>query len=381
VQPLQRSKNPNGPHFKSKDFEGNLDQWALRTKTRIYDYGFKGVGSWSHTALETIGIPFSRDLNMWVSAKGSEKLVFSTCFERRMNEIAENVIPSYRNNRDLIGYYLDNELNWSEEKIGLWRYFDGLPCDNPNRQFVLQKLKNLWVDIKWFNRDWQTEFTNWEELANQKDIPRTIGYELFKDRWYEIVARRYFSVTSQAIRSRDPNHLILGVRFNKRPPLGVLRGSVGFVDAHSLNIYNDEGYLWKNHIKEMHEVGNIPLIISEFSFYAPVNRSGNKNLKGFGGLVKDQQTRADSYIRFVSDVAACSFIIGANWFQWNDEPPHGRFDGEDCNFGVVDIHDTPYVELVAAVRTIRPKVNSIHATSDDRQRGRLWKDDPTYLKN
>ena len=33
-------------------------------------------------------------------------------------------------------------------------------------------------------------------------------------------------------------------------------------------------------------------------------------------------------------------IIGADWFQWNDEPPSGRAnDGEDANFGVVDIDD------------------------------------------
>ena len=34
------------------------------------------------------------------------------------------------------------------------------------------------------------------------------------------------------------------------------------------------------------------------------------------------------------------YVVGADWFQYYDEPPHGRkLDGEDYNFGLVDIHD------------------------------------------
>jgi agarase len=33
-----------------------------------------------------------------------------------------------------------------------------------------------------------------------------------------------------------------------------------------------------------------------------------------------------------------------------DEPKEGRFDGEDSNYGLVDIQDRPYQEFVEAVR-------------------------------
>ncbi|MGH7968406.1 MAG: hypothetical protein ACREIC_06715, partial [Limisphaerales bacterium] len=36
------------------------------------------------------------------------------------------------------------------------------------------------------------------------------------------------------------------------------------------------------------------------------------------------------------------YVVGADWFQYYDEPPFGRYDGEDYNFGLVDIHNQPY---------------------------------------
>jgi hypothetical protein len=42
------------------------------------------------------------------------------------------------------------------------------------------------------------------------------------------------------------------------------------------------------------------------------------------------------------------YVIGADWFQYYDEPTHGRYDGENFNFGLVDIHDRPYERLTSA---------------------------------
>jgi len=38
-------------------------------------------------------------------------------------------------------------------------------------------------------------------------------------------------------------------------------------------------------------------------------------------------------------------------------------DGRDVNFGVVDVHDTPYELLVDAVKQTSPKLNPLHAVS------------------
>jgi agarase len=48
-----------------------------------------------------------------------------------------------------------------------------------------------------------------------------------------------------------------------------------------------------------------------------------------------------------------SYMVGAHWFQYVDEPITGRaFDGENANIGFVDVTDTPYPELIKAVKEV-----------------------------
>ena len=67
-------------------------------------------------------------------------------------------------------------------------------------------------------------------------------------------------------------------------------------------------------------------------------------------------------------------ILYADWFQWSDEPPAGRSpDGEDVNFGVVDIHDRPYDLLADAVRNTTPLLNPLHEGSTVDAQKDVWR--------
>jgi len=111
--------------------------------------------------------------------------------------------------------------------------------------------------------------------------------------------------------------------------------------------------------------GGQPVWITEFSFHSPYNnRSGDRNTIGFGARVREQATRGKAYAQFVSQMAALPYVIGCDWFQWPDESPKGReSDGEDVNFGIVDIHNRPYEDLVRAMRRTNLAVDRIHARS------------------
>jgi hypothetical protein len=52
--------------------------------------------------------------------------------------------------------------------------------------------------------------------------------------------------------------------------------------------------------------------------------------------------------------------VGIHWFQFYDYPRGGRADGEDYNFGLVDIDDRPYEELVEAHSRVNPTLSMIH---------------------
>ncbi|MEJ2007377.1 MAG: hypothetical protein P8Z30_04335 [Acidobacteriota bacterium] len=52
--------------------------------------------------------------------------------------------------------------------------------------------------------------------------------------------------------------------------------------------------------------------------------------------------------------------VGYQWFEWCDEPSQGRFDGENSNYGLVNIKDQPYKEFVTAVTAANHQAVSVH---------------------
>jgi hypothetical protein len=81
------------------------------------------------------------------------------------------------------------------------------------------------------------------------------------------------------------------------------------------------------------------------------NRSGNQNKPGFP-VVDTQRERVSGFRRTLETLVRIPYVVGADWFQFYDEPTHGRDDGENYNFGLVDIHNQPYEALVAAAANL-----------------------------
>jgi hypothetical protein len=143
-----------------------------------------------------------------------------------------------------------------------------------------------------------------------------------------------------------------------------VRASKGHTDAQSINYYVGDARLDLEMFRMITEQSGQPIIIGEYSFHSLDGRSGNRNTVGFAAQVLDQQARADGYRLFTSRLARVPYVIGADWFQWMDEPPSGRSnDGEDVNFGVVDVDDRPYEALADAIRETTPQLNPLHAAS------------------
>jgi hypothetical protein len=44
--------------------------------------------------------------------------------------------------------------------------------------------------------------------------------------------------------------------------------------------------------------------------------------------------------------------------MWTDDPPNGRFDGEDNNWGLVSLTDTPYEELTLGAAAVNAEIGA-----------------------
>ena len=79
--------------------------------------------------------------------------------------------------------------------------------------------------------------------------------------------------------------------------------------------------------------------------------------------VETQAERAAGAAAATENFAAIPEIVGAHWFQYYDHPKGGRADGEDYDFGLVDINDQPYRRLTAALGDGQPQRLAIHAAA------------------
>jgi hypothetical protein len=76
--------------------------------------------------------------------------------------------------------------------------------------------------------------------------------------------------------------------------------------------------------------------------------------------VPTQVERAHGAAAAAQQFAQWPQIVGSHWFQYYDHPWGGRLDGEDYNFGLVDIDDRPYAELIDALSHVNPRLAAIH---------------------
>jgi hypothetical protein len=104
--------------------------------------------------------------------------------------------------------------------------------------------------------------------------------------------------------------------------------------------------------------------VSEYYVAARENRSGNKNTGDIFLIVDTQSQRAAAFENRLRSLVRQPYVVGAHWFRYADEPTHGRpKDGEDYNFGLVDIDNRPYDELTAAMTRLHADVPRLHRQS------------------
>jgi hypothetical protein len=180
-----------------------------------------------------------------------------------------------------------------------------------------------------------------------------------------IAARRYYQLVRQIIRRYDRRGLILGDRYQSFYYPEVARAAAPCMNAVSTNLnanWND-GTFARFYLDTLYGLTRRPIMVGEFYMAAMENRSGNRNDSSGFPVVTTQRARAEGFRRTLSALMKIPFVIGADWFQYYDEPAHGREDGENYDMGLVDINDRPYREITAAAASVaRAPMNDVAPT-------------------
>ncbi len=350
----QSYRAPNGHYYNpvKNQYDGNKKTWLKGVFTRLKRWHFNTIGCWADEALLGQKFPYTYMLylgrgNPWEDVLLS---VFTDDFPARAKENAQKA-AKYRNDPFLIGYFLDNELPWwgdegwhSDGQKTLLEKYALKGVDDANKRALENFFEERYdQDIQRFDEVWALQLQSFEGL----DSPVTLAAKTKRQKadaqaWVGVVADRYFSVTTQALRAVDPNHLILGVRFAGESPWEAVEACAKYCDVVSVNIYGKSGNIDQALLDDLYARSKKPILISEYSFSAMDNQSGDPNTHGADVAVPTQKERAGHLDNYARQLLGLPYIVGLHWYEWADESPEGRFDGENCNYGLVDITDHAY---------------------------------------
>lgn len=343
---------------------GSQSKWADAVVERLKRWGFNTVGAWSSEAMRRQQMPYTFMLNMGSRAGGDWRQgVFPDVFDRRFESMAGHVaLTKCQKRRDdmfLIGYFIDNELRWGPD----WRKRSSLlveflrkDADSAGRKRAHDFLKRRYDSIEALNQAWQIQADTFASLGEISEFPETGDKSQDDAAFLEIVANRYFQVCTEAIRDADPNHLILGCRIAGNAPRPVLAAMGRYCDVVSINTYDPEVPVER--YEKFYDIVRRPMMLTEYSFKAL--DSGLPNTKGAGKALQTQAQRAERFAAFTQKRIALPYMVGYHWFQYTDQPAEGRFDGENSNFGIVNVKDEPYQPLVQAMGKVNHQAEAIH---------------------
>ena len=351
---------------------GTEEAWAAVTLARLQSWGFNTLGAWSDVGLFAGQIPYTKVLYLSGSdwQQGNIPDYFSQDFYDHVDSKITSSVAPVANDPYLLGYFFDNELRWGPDWRGLedmFAIYYAMPADAPGKIELVDFLRDRYSDdISAFNSVWGMVLADFNELLPLTQIePVSFDPDKAADRdaFLYMVADHFFSVCHDAIRAVDTNHLILGARFVSWViPKPVAEAIVNYTDVVSINHYKvwpiyHGAFSWLQDLLrwyhtddmliEFYQATGKPIMISEFSC-----RGMDSNLPNtwppnyFFYTAADQDERTDFFEEYARETFATGYTVGYHWFAYMDEPPEGRFDGENSNFGLVDNEDTPWQTLV-----------------------------------
>lgn len=343
-----------------------MESWYDVTLQRMQNWGFTSFGNWvDPNFYDKEKVPFfangwiigdfktlSGKVNHWGLMPDPYDPVFADRAKATIHQVAKEI----KNSPWCAGIFIDNEKSWGEREGSVEARY-GLILDalsknsaqSPAKAAFSDALKAKYKDIAKLNKAWNQNIANWETLDSG------FTFEQFNDSHIadlsmllELLGKQYFTVVHDTLEKVLPNHLYMGARMaNWGMPDEIIKASVTYSDVLSFNIYEDG--MQEHYWKFLEEV-DLPVVVGEFHIGTATD-SGMFN----PGIVhaSSQQDRARKYKAYMQSILTKPYMVGAHWFQYVDEPITGRaFDGENANIGFVNVTDTPYPELINAVREV-----------------------------
>ena len=351
---------------------GRLGDWGFNTLANHCDEPLLRHRGLAHTITLYLGGKFARGkdpdrwITKWTGPCTGFPNVFHPDFERVIRERARELCAPHRDDPDLMGWFLDNELKWwgsadkARKDLTLFDTVRALPPEHTARKALEEFVANGAA----------ADGNRRQSTAIDGDCPNAL-----REAFLRLVADRYFSVLCAAIREADPNHMILGCRFAApftatHPVLWEVAGR--HCDIVSFNCYPwadiDRGVVLDekggipvaDRFRDIHGWCGKPLVVTEWSF--PALDTGRPCFHGAGQRFPTQEGRAAATALYARTLLSLPFVAGYSYFMFLDQPKSGisQTFREDSNYGLVDEFGKPYEAVTAALREVQCGAVAVH---------------------
>ena len=334
---------------------GTPEKWMTETIGLLQNNGFNCAGSWSdHKSVievnKTSSKPFAYTTNWnFMSSYGRVRggtyqmpghtgypneaiFVFDPEFETFCDQHAQQ-LAAIKDDPNLFGHFSDNEMPF--KKNSLDNYL-ALPEGEPGHKAAMK-----WIEEKGITKEQITDTHREEFLC--------------------LVADKYFSIVSGAIKKYDPNHMYIGARFysNEKDQAAFMKTAGKYLDIVSCNYYNR----WTPDSTEISNWASWtgrPFIVTEY--YTKGEDSGMPNQSGAGWIVKTQKDRGLFYQNYNLALLESKNCVGWHYFKYQDNDPTAKGvdpSNIDANKGIVNNDYDVWEDMMVKMKELNLQVYPI----------------------
>jgi len=339
-------------------------RWQQMTRGLLVQCRFNTIGNWSDLKLvKNARLPYVWPLRGFPSTEVRLYRDFPDVFSQQYRDASERFaqqIVDFKGDPYMIGYFLANEPLWAFGDNNIAAEMLATTTSSATRQALVEWLKKQYGnDIARLSAAWRQEFPSFDALLTTA-IPDAADSSPAAERdlrqFSLLMVDEYLRLPTQALRRLDPHHLNLGIRYAWISSELCYRGG-DYFDVFSINSYSDQPNAQT--IAEIARRSGKPVMIGEFHHGAIDRGLPSTGIRG----VTSQEERGVAYRYYVEQGAALPDLVGVHYFQLNDQPVLGRFDGENYNIGLVDICNQPYPEMVQATTATNETIYEVAAGS------------------
>lgn len=278
----------------------DYDHWKTYTDKRLTTVGFNTIGNWSDTLFynhPVLPYTFTLDTRRNPDLRTNTGLpdVFHPDWPDHVDKVC-SAIKQYKDDPFLLGYFVDNEINWRS-----------IP-DIDTTSYTGRYLREIEGD-----EEKMTHF-----------------------------AEQYFSVIQEKIQKYAPNHLYIGCRFTSsfEKMEGVTRMAGKYSDILSVNVYS--AYPIRNEMDRWYNAAQKPLLIGEHHIPPQTPRQLWPVYQNF-----PDHERYPMIENYVLTWASYPYALGSHWYQFKDQEVAGRGSGgENQPIGIITVADKPNRQLL-----------------------------------